>query len=367
VEDPSSTLTIAYSNVAGGQTGVSVEGSCTLNWGAGNTDADPWFADPNQDDFHLKSEAGRWDPNTQLWVLDDVTSPCIDAGDTDSDWRPELWPHGTHTNMGAYGGTLQASRSLSYAGNIADVDRDAIVDSADMCMMVDHWHTDEPYCDIAPAPFGDDIVDVQDLVVLAENLFEDYRMIAHWKLDETEGNIAYDSAGENDAYVVGDPVWQPNGGQADGALQLDGVDDCAITGPIPNPTEGPFSVFTWVKGGAPNQAVLSQAGGVNWLCTDSLEGNLMTELKASGRGAEALLSQTNITDGNWHRIGLVWDGSNRTLYFDNVAVADDTQTNLEGSNNGLYIGCGKTMEAETFWSGLIDDVRIYNRAVIPYR
>ncbi len=75
--------------------------------------------------------------------------------------------------------------------------------------------------------------------------------------------------------------------------------------------------------------------------------------------------QTNITDGNWHRIGLVWDGSNRTLYVDNVAVAEDTQANLEVSENSLLIGTGKAMKSGTYWSGLIDDVRIYNRAVTP--
>ena len=91
----------------------------------------------------------------------------------------------------------------------------------------------------------------------------------------------------------------------------------------------------------------------------------MTELKATGRGAAALLSQIIITDGNWHQIGLVWDGSNRTLYVDDVAVAEDAQTNLKGSANGLYIGTGKDMEPGTFFSGLIDDVRIYNRAIIP--
>ena len=37
-------------------------------------------------------------------------------------------------------------------------------------MMVDHWHTDEPLYDIAPMPFGDGIVDVKDLVLLAEHL-----------------------------------------------------------------------------------------------------------------------------------------------------------------------------------------------------
>ena len=61
----------------------------------------------------------------------------------------------------------------------------------------------------------------------------------------------------------------------------------------------------------------------------------------------------------------MWDGSHRTLYVDGVAVAEDEQTNLAGSDNGLYIGAGMAMEPGSFWSGLIDDVRIYNRAVKP--
>ncbi|MFC1794692.1 LamG-like jellyroll fold domain-containing protein, partial [Planctomycetota bacterium] len=63
------------------------------------------------------------------------------------------------------------------------------------------------------------------------------------------------------------------------------------------------------------------------------------------------------------RIGLVWDGSNRTLYVDGVVVADDTPLGLEGSQMGLYIGTGKAMETVTYFSGLIDDIRIYNRIV----
>ena len=50
---------------------------------------------------------------------------------------------------------------------------------------------------------------------------------------------------------------------------------------------------------------------------------------------------------------------------DSVAVAEDAQSDMEGSFNGLYIGCGKNMEAGAYWSGLIDDVRVYNRAVRP--
>ena len=91
----------------------------------------------------------------------------------------------------------------------------------------------------------------------------------------------------------------------------------------------------------------------------------MTELKSAFREGSSLGSGASITDGNWHRIGFVWDGSHRTLYVDDVVVAEDTQAGLESSDSGLYIGVGKGMEAGNFWSGLIDDVRIYNRAVQP--
>ncbi len=89
----------------------------------------------------------------------------------------------------------------------------------------------------------------------------------------------------------------------------------------------------------------------------------MTELKCTGRSAGSLYCETVINDGQWHRIGLVWDGSRRTLYVDGVVAAQDTQTAPAGSANGLFFGCGKAMGAGTFWSGLIDDVRIYNVAL----
>jgi len=248
---------------------------------------------------------------------------------------------------------------------IVDFNGDGIVDVKDVVIMTEHWGENYSLCDIGPTPLGDGIVDVQDLVVLAELFFTYPGALAYWKLDEAEGDIASNSANDNDGTVYGDPTWQPEGGMVDGALQLDGIDDYVSTPFVLNPADGNFNVFVWIKGGAPGQAVLSQEGGARWLCADPSEGNLMTELKGTSRGAAELPSQAVITDGNWHRIGLVWDGSNRTLYVDDVVVAEDAQDNLEGSDNGLYIGAGTAMEPGSFWSGLIDDVRIYNRAVTP--
>jgi hypothetical protein len=272
-------------------------------------------------------------------------------------------------------GCVSADGSMFYAGMsqvpilpIVDFNGDGIVDSVDMHVIVDHWGEDYPLCDIGPMPWGDGIVDVQDLIVLSEYLFEqvdDPALVAHWPLDETEGDIAFDSAGLNDALVFGGALWQPSGGQVDGALEFDGVDDSVIADPVLNPADGPLSVLAWVKGGAPGQAFISQQGGANWLGTDPLEGYLMTKLTSPGRSATPLLSETTITDGQWHRIGFVWDGSNRTLYVDGIAVAQDIQNSLESSSNGLYIGTGNAMAPGTYFSGLIDDVRIYNRAVSP--
>ncbi len=80
--------------------------------GIGNIDTDPLFVNPGNDDYHLKSQAGRWDPNTQTWVIDDITSPCIDAGDPGTPVGLEPPPNGGIINMGAFGGTPQASISF---------------------------------------------------------------------------------------------------------------------------------------------------------------------------------------------------------------------------------------------------------------
>jgi hypothetical protein len=252
---------------------------------------------------------------------------------------------------------------LAEEAAFVDFNGDGIVDCADICMMTEHWHTDEPAYDVVP----DGIIDAQDLGVLAEYLFTYPGAVAYWKLDETEGGTAHDSAAANDGVVIGDAIWQPDGGMVDGALQLDGIDDYVSASFVLNPADGAFSIFAWVKGGSPGQAIISQTDGFNWLCADASEGNLMTELRHVSRGGSGapLVSQTPITDDVWHRVGLSWDGTNRSLYVDDVEVASDTQPSFVSLGGGLYIGTDKNKEPGTFWSGLIDDVRIYDRAVVP--
>ena len=108
-------MSVSYSDVQGGIGGMEVPPPfANLDWGFGNINTDPLFADPANGDYHLKSKYGRWDPKANNgvggWVTDDVTSPCINAGDPASDYGPEPEPNGGRANMGAYGNTPEASK-----------------------------------------------------------------------------------------------------------------------------------------------------------------------------------------------------------------------------------------------------------------
>lgn len=70
------------------------------------------------------------------------------------------------------GMVIQTIGNLDFTSS-ADLNGDGIVDSSDLCIIVDHWGTNDPFCDLAPLPFGDNIVDVQDLIFVAEHLFEE--------------------------------------------------------------------------------------------------------------------------------------------------------------------------------------------------
>ena len=307
----------------------------------------------------------------------EVYDPATDTWAKGLDMPTARGCHSTSVVNGkiyAIGGTLNPSswRPTStvevYDPNplVVDFNSDGIVDATDMCIMLDHWDENYILCDIYPMPWGDSIIDVQDLFVLAEHMYGYRRPIAHWTLDEAEGNIAYDKVGENDALIYGGAVFQPTEGMFNGALELDGIDDYASADFVLNPADGAFSVFAWIKGGLPGQVILSQIDGVNWLSADPSEGKLMTNLSEPPGGRTPpppLVSEFAINDGDWHRIGFVWDGAYRALYVDNIRIAEDSQTGLTDSFGGLNIGCGSDLATGTSWSGLIDDVRIYDVAL----
>jgi hypothetical protein len=109
--DPASINPVLYSCIEGGYPGQ------------GNIDSDPLFASSSGSDYHLRSSLGRYQPWSGMWVKDDigVYSPCIDAGDRLDSFVAEPLTNGKRINMGAYGGTAEASKGNE--GFILHVDK----------------------------------------------------------------------------------------------------------------------------------------------------------------------------------------------------------------------------------------------------
>ncbi|AKB37250.1 Cell surface protein [Methanosarcina siciliae C2J] len=104
-----------YNNAGGDYTGVEASPS--------DINSDPQYADRDIHDYHLKSKAGRW--NGSFWVNDNISSPCIDAGYSLSDFSNEPEPNGDRINIGPYGNTLYASKSefdMTYNSSDSSID-----------------------------------------------------------------------------------------------------------------------------------------------------------------------------------------------------------------------------------------------------
>ena len=155
-------VNISYCNVQGGM--GEIHSSGTINWGPGNIDTDPHFVrwghwqngltELTEGDYHLKTQAGRPGPGSGAWFSDNVTSRCIDAGNPGSALGDEQLPVAASSsyeaaanvriNMGAYGGTADASMAPQGWALLGDLTNDGFIDAIDYALQTDMWlHSNE--------------------------------------------------------------------------------------------------------------------------------------------------------------------------------------------------------------------------------
>ncbi|MHC4316690.1 MAG: right-handed parallel beta-helix repeat-containing protein [Planctomycetota bacterium] len=178
------TVNISYSNVQDGLEGVVSDGH--VNWGPGNIDTDPcfvrlgdWITDEItliEGDYHLRSEGWRWNTEDRSWTYNYTTSRCVDAGNPGSPLLGELmsvprdpnnvWGVNLRINMGAFGGTSQASMPPYDWALLADLNNDGTTNFMDFAYQAQDWLT------IAPEQPGDlnrdSVLNTIDLRALVE-------------------------------------------------------------------------------------------------------------------------------------------------------------------------------------------------------
>ena len=186
------------------------------------------------------------------------------------------------------------------------------------------------------------------------------------KFNEGSGNIAYDSSFYNNHGTICGATWTD--GKFGKALRFDGVDDyvdCGDIDAIDGATE--ITVTAWVKWGGTvgglidpqefhrKQNVYAFGGG--WKDHKAKFWIYDSAWRNSGD------SVTDIDDGNWHFIVGVYDGEYLRLYVDGVEESNVYlgATTLNANSEPVIIGSSR--RTAEFWNGIIDEVRIYNRAL----
>ena len=179
-----------------------------------------------------------------------------------------------------------------------------------------------------------------------------------------------DASGQsNHGTLCGAPIWQPSGGKAGGALRLDGVSDyVTVANSSSLQLTTALTIAAWIKGDAwgagANVDAIARKGEVTpvnyQLAIADRRVSLMLDDVDGGGGFRG---NTLLNAGQWYHVAATWDGSTVKVYVD--GVLDNDQPALRGGTIGtdtrpLYIG-GRA--GQDLFDGIIDDVRIYNRAL----
>ena len=194
-------------------------------------------------------------------------------------------------------------------------------------------------------------------------------LVGWWKLDESAGTRAADGSGNNHAALVrGNPTWQPTGGKVAGAVALDGDGDyLEVADESAFDFRSGVTVAAWIKAESldkPYQAIVTK-GEWAWRIQRNEESNML-EFACSGVRVPSehpygpLYGTRAITPGRWYHVAGTYDGQRMALYIDGVLDSSQEASGPIGVDDDPVLIGENAEQRERFWSGLIDDVRVYN-------
>lgn len=196
-------------------------------------------------------------------------------------------------------------------------------------------------------------------------------MVSYWKFDEGEGTIAYDSVGVNDGTIHG-ATWTT--GIVGGALSFDGYNDYVTTASKTWGFSTTATVACWIKTTTTNNCGIFSLGHHDY------RDELLLFLEPDGRvgifnhkflgNFNVRLSDSIVNDGQWHFIVGQLTGSGKLkdlhIFIDGVEETGTSQGDapdiVDSTPRIATIG----RRAKSFpFTGLIDEVAVYNRALTP--
>jgi hypothetical protein len=195
---------------------------------------------------------------------------------------------------------------------------------------------------------------------------DDPNLIGWWKMDETSGTVAADSSGYgNDGTVVGGAQWVS--GYIDGALDFDGDDDYVDCGYDPIfDTAGEMTAAAWVtiRSIPTAWACVIAKGEYSWrISNENLDPRFHFGITIWSASNPSISGPTMIGYNEWHHVAGTYDGENINVYLDGSVDATVATTSHIGVNSANVLIGENPEAAGRNWDGMIDDVRLYNRAL----
>ena len=198
-------------------------------------------------------------------------------------------------------------------------------------------------------------------------------LVSYWPFDEDRQSVAADRVGANSGILMNGPVWRPQGGKLDGALEFDGIDDYVDIGNL-DITSGTGVTFAfWCKArnvSSQDARFVAKATGVSdqehyWMVSAYEGGALRFRLKTNGSTTTLISAANQIPANDWCHVAATYDGSSMRLFRNGVEIAKrevsgtitiDPDVNAAIGNQPLHAGSNP-------FDGLLDDMRVYHRAL----
>jgi hypothetical protein len=195
-------------------------------------------------------------------------------------------------------------------------------------------------------------------------------LVAYWALDEGTGTTAADSAGSHPGTLTNGPAWTT--GRLGPALAFDGVDDAVTIGGV-DVSGSALTIAAWIKADdftVADARIVSKAAGsaeqdhyFMLSTTDSGGMKFRFRLKTSTSTSTLIASAGTLTAGQWIHVAAVYDGSAMILYQDGVEVGRLAKTGGLATDASIPVAIGRNPQPYEPFDGIIDDVRIYQRAL----
>ena len=199
-------------------------------------------------------------------------------------------------------------------------------------------------------------------------IFNENGLVGSWHLNEGAGTTAYDNSGNgNNGTLVNGPTWVD--GKFGKALQFDGSDDYvqypkAVCDAVQAAQKVTISLwFKWNALATNRVLVIGADGAGYYLHTNSSDATKIDfEIYYSGSWYK-LTSATSVSAGVWYHIVATWDGSIMKLYFNGAqdpnTLARTAMSDRASSGDRTF----SSLSSSYVINGVMDDVRIYNRAL----